>query len=103
MWAPLDPEPSSPVMVALLTATEVPLVVTMVLSVVMVVVFWFVCFVVDATKSALEQFDEQLFVNHRSGSLHRAVPPTVNPSIRKVGNPTPTGTLWPFLPQVPSP
>src|SRR3569833_675404 len=30
-----------------------------------------------------------------------AVPPTVSPSSRKVGWPTFTGTLWPFLPQVP--
>src|SRR6185312_16331450 len=32
-----------------------------------------------------------------------AVPPTVNPSMRKVGWPTPTGTLWPFFPQTPMP
>ena len=32
-----------------------------------------------------------------------AVPPTVKPSMRKVGCPTPTGTLWPSLPQVPTP
>src|SRR5438552_855981 len=32
-----------------------------------------------------------------------AVPPTVNPSILSVGTPTPTGTLWPSLPQVPMP
>jgi signal transduction histidine kinase len=31
------------------------------------------------------------------------VPPTVMPSIRSVGWPTPTGTPWPFLPQVPMP
>jgi len=31
------------------------------------------------------------------------VPPTVSPSIRTVGWPTPTGTLWPSLPQVPTP
>ena len=37
-------------------------------------------------------------------SLRRqTVPPTVKPSIRKVGCPTPTGTLWPSLPQVPTP
>ena len=31
------------------------------------------------------------------------VPPTVMRSMRKVGWPTPTGTPWPFLPQVPMP
>ena len=31
------------------------------------------------------------------------VPPTVSPSSRSVGWPTPTGTLCPFLPQVPMP
>src|SRR6266542_2510105 len=30
-----------------------------------------------------------------------AVPPTVRPSMRNVGCPTPTGTLCPSLPQVP--
>src|SRR5207244_9140523 len=34
---------------------------------------------------------------------HSAVPPTVIRSIRSVGWPTPTGTPWPFLPQVPMP
>src|SRR5882757_3126707 len=34
---------------------------------------------------------------------HRPVPPTVMRSIRSVGWPTPTGTPWPFLPQVPMP
>src|SRR5262249_51717391 len=34
---------------------------------------------------------------------HRPVPPTVMRSIRSVGWPTPTGTPWPFLPQVPIP
>ena len=33
----------------------------------------------------------------------QAVPPTVRPSMRTVGMPTPTGTLWPSLPQVPTP
>ena len=32
-----------------------------------------------------------------------AVPPTVNPSIRSVGWPTPTGTLCPSFPHVPTP
>ena len=36
-------------------------------------------------------------------SKHQAVPPTVSPSMRMVGWPTPTGTLWPSLPQVPTP
>src|SRR5579885_1527688 len=34
---------------------------------------------------------------------HAAVPPTVSPSMRTVGWPTPTGTPWPSLPQVPTP
>ncbi len=33
----------------------------------------------------------------------QAVPPTVSASMRSVGWPTPTGTLWPSLPQVPTP
>src|SRR5262249_8350805 len=32
-----------------------------------------------------------------------SVPPTVMPSIRMVGSPTPTGTDWPSFPQVPTP
>src|SRR5690606_22519414 len=40
----------------------------------------------------------------RDATLHRhAVPPTVRPSTRKVGWPTPTGTLWPSLPHTPTP
>src|SRR5271156_4486158 len=35
--------------------------------------------------------------------LHRPVPPTVMRSSFTVGMPTPTGTLWPSLPQVPTP
>ena len=31
------------------------------------------------------------------------VPPTVRPSMRSVGWPTPTGTLWPSLPHMPTP
>ena len=31
------------------------------------------------------------------------VPPTVSASMRSVGWPTPTGTLWPSLPHVPTP
>ncbi len=38
-----------------------------------------------------------------NGETRQTVPPTVSPSIRKVGCPTPTGTLWPSLPQVPTP
>ena len=34
---------------------------------------------------------------------HAALPPTVRPPIRIVGRPTPTGTHWPFLPQLPMP
>ena len=34
---------------------------------------------------------------------HAALPPTVRPPISSVGWPTPTGTHWPFLPQLPMP
>lgn len=37
------------------------------------------------------------------GDSAYSVPPTVRPSMRRVGCPTPTGTLWPSLPQVPTP
>ena len=36
-------------------------------------------------------------------SARQAVPPTVTPSMRRVGWPTPTGTLWPSLPHTPTP
>src|SRR5262249_25860491 len=36
-------------------------------------------------------------------NTHAPVPPTVMRSINSVGWPTPTGTPWPFLPQVPMP
>src|ERR1700730_3330591 len=39
----------------------------------------------------------------RSGALHALVPPTVSPSIRNVGWPTPTGTPCPSFPHVPIP
>src|SRR6266699_2242371 len=39
----------------------------------------------------------------RTAIDYAAVPPTVSASMRSVGWPTPTGTLWPFLPQVPMP
>src|SRR5579885_2681544 len=42
-------------------------------------------------------------IKHRHGSNQALVPPTVIPSIRIVGRPTPTGTDWPSLPQVPIP
>src|SRR6218665_2687150 len=38
-----------------------------------------------------------------TAARRHAVPPTVRPSMRSVGCPTPTGTLWPALPQVPTP
>ena len=49
--------------------------------------------------------------SHAHGGTHercawscpQAVPPTVSLSMRKVGWPTPTGTLWPSLPQLPTP
>src|SRR5438132_212432 len=37
------------------------------------------------------------------GPAHACVPPTVRPSMRTVGRPTPTGTDCPSLPQVPMP
>ncbi len=37
------------------------------------------------------------------GPDHAAVPPTVSPSTRKVGWPTPAGTLCPPLPHMPTP
>ena len=37
------------------------------------------------------------------GPAQTWVPPTVIPSMRIVGSPTPTGTDWPSLPQVPTP
>jgi len=43
-----------------------------------------------------------LDVGERDGHV-QAVPPTVSRSIRSVGWPTPTGTLWPSLPQTPTP
>ena len=38
-----------------------------------------------------------------AAAAHTWVPPTVMPSMRIVGRPTPTGTDWPSLPQVPMP
>src|SRR5262249_26324624 len=43
----------------------------------------------------------QLFAD--LGQVHAPVPPTVTWSMRTVGRPTPTGTIWPSLPQVPRP
>src|SRR5207245_9002466 len=48
---------------------------------------------------ALEDRDEQVGVD----PAHTCVPPTVIPSMRMVGRPTPTGTDWPSLPHVPIP
>src|SRR5690606_7126344 len=39
----------------------------------------------------------------RNRCAHACVPPTVSASTLSVGCPTPTGTLWPSLPQVPTP
>src|SRR5205814_10693601 len=41
--------------------------------------------------------------DHAFVRAHAPVPPTVMRSTRKVGWPTPTGTPWPCLPQVPIP
>src|SRR5438045_8066412 len=42
-------------------------------------------------------------LDHPRAHRLTAVPPTVISSIRIVGSPTPTGTDWPSLPQVPTP
>src|SRR5262249_51922932 len=39
----------------------------------------------------------------QGAARHAPVPPTVRPSMRTVGRPTPTGTDWPSLPHVPIP
>src|SRR4029434_11305795 len=54
-----------------------------------------------AGLGASEHVHEQ--VGARRGAAHTWVPPTVMPSMRVVGNPTPTGTDCPSLPQVPTP
>src|SRR6185369_14899940 len=50
-----------------------------------------------AALGLIEHVGEE--VEHR----YTCVPPTVIPSMRIVGKPTPTGTDWPSLPQVPTP
>src|SRR6185436_18967548 len=50
-----------------------------------------------ARLRALEDVDQEVRV------AHTWVPPTVMPSMRIVGRPTPTGTDCPSLPQVPTP
>src|SRR5262249_35483604 len=47
--------------------------------------------------------DQSLGDCPRVAAGHAPVPPTVRPSMRTVGSPTPTGTDWPSLPQVPRP
>src|SRR5439155_7774865 len=54
-----------------------------------------------AGLGALENVDEQPAAI--ALGAHTWVPPTVMPSMRIVGSPTPTGTDWPSLPQVPTP
>ena len=44
-----------------------------------------------------------LHVGRGAVAASQPVPPTVMRSMRSVGWPTPTGTPWPFLPQVPTP
>ena len=58
-----------------------------------------------ALRRNQQTYEEQpsLAAGGRSLRKDQAVPPTVNPSIRNVGCPTPTGTLCPSLPQVPTP
>ena len=46
--------------------------------------------------------DDTILLHEPAGSF-LAVPPTVKRSILMVGMPTPTGTAWPSLPQVPTP
>ena len=43
------------------------------------------------------------FTTLSSAKTSYCVPPTVTALMRIVGMPTPTGTPWPFLPQVPTP
>src|SRR5262249_59007049 len=50
-------------------------------------------------RCPLEDGDEDAGVDR----AHTCVPPTVMASMRIVGRPTPTGTDWPSLPQVPMP
>src|SRR5262249_10810956 len=47
--------------------------------------------------------DQSLGDPAQVAAAHAPVPPTVRPSMRTVGRPTPTGTDCPSLPQVPSP
>src|SRR4029077_6883899 len=54
-------------------------------------------------RRAREHGDEQVAELYRHVGPHTWVPPTVMPSTRMVGSPTPTGTDWPSLPQVPTP
>jgi len=54
-------------------------------------------------QSAILDKTPVLSLSYPSAGAAYAVPPTVKPSMRKVGWPTPTGTLWPSLPQVPTP
>src|SRR5262249_8004173 len=49
----------------------------------------------------LEDGGGQVFELH--GASYAWVPPTVRPSMRTVGKPTPTGTDWPSFPHVPMP
>ena len=56
--------------------------------------------VADAHRVILEGCDAR---KNRGLTRGQPVPPTVMRSIRNVGWPTPTGTPWPFLPQVPMP
>src|SRR5205809_6208782 len=56
------------------------------------------CALPISSRGAREDVGEQGRVGAQT-----AVPPTVMPSRRIVGNPTPTGTDWPSLPHVPTP
>src|SRR5262249_1773564 len=60
---------------------------------------------VGGTRAGGERVPDQTLgdVAQVVACAHVPVPPTVRPSIRTVGKPTPTGTDCPSLPQVPRP
>src|SRR5207244_12278961 len=59
--------------------------------------------IVPAVREPEVEDRADLILVHASVPGHAAVPPTVMPSISRVGRPTPAGTDWPPLPQTPMP
>src|ERR1035437_10328552 len=51
----------------------------------------------------LDQIADGIYLFDPCQPDQAAVPPTVSPASFSVGCPTPTGSLWPFLPQLPTP